>query len=200
MTTRKLLPVLLLVAAMVALTLGGCGGSIDDDNGYDPHEPGYPQYKELTITLQVTNATGLPIGGAEVLIDGVADETTTDEQLHPLGEGYPTAWQGWLANWTSDAYEVVMNYEGDQDQFEIRVHKDGWTDDSTIVKIADYEPDHIFIRDEMIMHRITDVTSTAAKAPHYAEVTGGPTPLRLQSSPKPMKIIISTDDRVKAAK
>ncbi|MGE5531181.1 MAG: hypothetical protein ACM3VW_03555 [Bacteroidota bacterium] len=186
MISRRVFPFLLL-SALVTLTLAGCGGD-DDDDYYD-----YPYTKDLTLILQVTSPGGFPIGGAQVLIDGIADPVLTDDQLHPLGEGYPDEWQGWLANWTSDAYQVVMNYEGDSDEFEIRVHKDGWVDDSTIVRIDDYEPDHIFIRDVMILTRPTDV-GAAAKKPHYAEVVGGPTPLRLKSGGHPMTIIKATDD------
>lgn len=186
------------VVALIAL--GGCGGGqIDDDNGYDPGDEDYPQYKDLTLILKVRNSAGKPLGGATVLIDEEEDGTLTDLQFHPLGDGYPTAWLGWLCNWTSDDYQVVMNYYGDQDSFEIRVHKDGWTDDSTIVRVDDDEPEHIFIRDTMILYRVTDGAS-AKRAPHYADVTGGPAPLKLQRAGKPMKVITGTDDRVNGEK
>lgn len=189
------LTVILLILAVTVLLAGcGGGGEIDDDNGYDPDDPYYPQYKDLTLILRVQQPGGWPIGGATVIIDGEADTQRTDAELHPLGSGYPYAWLGWKCNWVSDDYQVVMNYEGDQDAFEIRVHKDGYVDDSTIVRIYDEEPSHIFIRDKMILYPITSGRE-AKRAPHYAEVAGGDAPLKLQQGGKPLKLIKSTDDR-----
>jgi hypothetical protein len=190
MLARPIFPILLLGMALTALTLAGCGGGNDD------HFTAYPRTKDLTLVLRVVSPGGFPIGGAQVLIDGVPDPVLTDPQLHPLGSGFPDAWQGYLANWTSDAYQVVMNFEGDSDEFEIRVHKPGWTDVATIVRIDDFEPQHIFIRDEMIMTRITTAGAATTKKPHYAEVIGGPTPLKLKANGVPMKIIKATDDRL----
>lgn len=194
MITRRMFPLLLLGAVSVAITLAGCGG--DDDDYYNE----YPRTKDLTLILRVVSPGGFPIGGAEVLIDGEVDPVLTDAQLHPLGSGYPDAWQGYLANWVSDDYQVVMNFAGDSDEFEIRVRKPGWTQDSTIVRIDDFEPQHIFIRDEMVMSRVAAAGAAAPKQPHYAEVTGGPKPLRLQAGRKPLKIIKATDDRLTGRK
>jgi hypothetical protein len=187
---------MLVSVGLAALLLGGCGGTIDDDHGYDSGQSGYPQYKALTLILRVQTPAGNPLGGVTVLVDGEADSTLTDSVFHPLGSGYPDAWQGWLANWTSDAYQVVMNYRGDSDQFEIRVQKPGWTDDSTIVQVSDDEPDDIFIRDVMTMHRLTSASVQAAGAPHYAEVLSVPKGVKLQSSHGPLKTIRSSDDRL----
>jgi len=173
---------------LAALLLGGCGGGSD-------YYQSYPMYKDLTLILRVQTPGGFPVGGATVLIDGEPDATLTDLQLHPLGDGYPDAWIGWLCNWTSDEYQSVVNFAGDTDSFEMRVHKDGWTEDSTIVNIYDYEPQHIFIRETMVMQRLAD-GAPLKRAPHYAEVTGGPAPLTLQRSGKPLKIIAGTDDSV----
>jgi hypothetical protein len=186
----------LLAVVIAVIALGGCsGGQIDDDNGYDPGDENYPQYKDLTLILRIQTSAGKPLGGATVLIDEEEDSTSSDSKFHPLGDGYPTAWLGWLCNWTSDDYQVVMNYYGDRDSFEIRVHKDGWTDDSTIVRVDDSEPDQIFIRDTMVLHRLTD-TASLKRVPHYAEVTAGPHSVKRQHSGKPRTIISGTDDRV----
>lgn len=181
---RRLLSLLLLVVPI--LLVAGCGG--DDHYYYDD----YPYSKDLTLVLRVQSPGGSPIGGASVLIDGEADEVKTDAEFHPLGSGYPDAWQGWLANWTSDAYEVVMNYSGDEDEFEIRVHKDGWIDDTTIVAVSDSEPNHIFVRDTMVLRRPAD--TSAARGRHYAEVVGAPAGLKLSATPALRKVIAASDD------
>lgn len=173
-----------------AVLLGGCGGDLFD-GGYDPD---YPRYKELTLILRVQNGQGEPLGGANVYVDGMEDENRTDFLFYALGAGYPEQWRGWLANWTSDAYEAVMDYPGDRDQFQIRVEKDGYTHDTTLVKISDDEPRHIFIRDIMTLYRITDVSAQTARAPHEAQVLPAPTGLKLKTPQTPLKLIGSTAD------
>ncbi|MBU0611235.1 MAG: hypothetical protein KKI08_25375 [Armatimonadetes bacterium] len=181
------------VVLAVGLLLGGCGGIIDDDNGLDLGDPRYPQYKDLTIILQVRDLDGWPVGGATVTVDGTDDLVTTDDQFHPLGDGYPLEWLGWLANWVSDFYQVVMNYAGDVDEFTIEVTKDGWTTDRSVVQIFDYEPEHIFIRDRMVIAPVGLATTSAVSAPHPALVVGGAAPVSSQST-RPRIIIQSTDD------
>jgi hypothetical protein len=149
-TPWRVIVILSLGATMVLLN--GCGGSdIDDDDGYDPGDPAYPQYKDLTLILRVVDPDGDPISGASVWVDDFKDDKTTDAQLHPLGEGYPRQWRGWLANWTSDDYRVVINYRGDTDEFLIEAGKTGYWADSTRVVISDYEPDEIFVRDVLVL-------------------------------------------------
>ena len=146
----RVVAILLLGAAMVLLN--GCGGSdIDDDDGYDSGDPAYPQYKDLTLILRVVDPDGDPISGASVWVDDSEDDRKTDAQLHPLGEGYPRQWRGWLANWTSDDYRLVINYRGDTDEFLIEAGKTGYWSDSTRVVISDYEPDEIFVRDVLVL-------------------------------------------------
>ena len=195
MKSHALIAGVLTGLALAALLLGGCGGGDDHRHDYS----NYPMYKDLTLILRVKTPSGNPVGGATVLIDGEANATLTDLQFHPLGSGYPDAWIGWLCNWTSDEYQSVVNFAGDQDSFEIRVHKNGWTEDSTLVNIYDYEPAHIFIRETMVLHRLTD-SASLKHAPHYAEVTGGPNNLKLQRNGKPVKVITGTDDRVNGGK
>ena len=146
----RVVAILLLGAAMVLLN--GCGGSdIDDDDGYDSGDPAYPQYKDLTLILRVVDPDGDPISGASVWVDDSEDDRKTDAQLHPLGEGYPRQWRGWLANWTSDDYRLVINYRGDTDEFLLEAGKTGYWSDSTRVVISDYEPDEIFVRDVLVL-------------------------------------------------
>ncbi|MFO7946589.1 MAG: hypothetical protein R6V19_07235 [Armatimonadota bacterium] len=154
---------LIVVLLALGLTLiTGCGGSdIDDDDGYSSGEYGYPQYKNLTIILRVVDPEGVPIGGASVWVDEHEDDETTDRRLHPLGDGYPRSWRGWLANWTSDDYRVVMNYSGDQDTFTIAAGKHGYWSDETRVAIGDWEPDEIFVRDELVLVPKTGVVYQA---------------------------------------
>lgn len=144
-----------LMAILLALALtfvAGCGGSdIDDDDGYDSGEYNYPQYKNLTIILRVVDPDGVPVGGASVWVDEKEADRTTDKKLHPLGDGYPREWRGWLANWTNDDYRVVMNYSGDRDNFTIAAGKYGYWSDETHVSVADWEPDEIFVRDELVL-------------------------------------------------
>lgn len=181
-----------LVAAMLLLTvfaLGGCGGGYIDDDYY--HEDDYPRYTDLTLILRVQTPNGNPLGGATVWIDGDRDDHRTDSEFHPLADGYPRDWWGWLANWVSDEYSVVMSYPGDADEFEMRVSKPGFTADRSTVVVEDWEPDHIFIRDVMTLRRETDTTAPAASEPHRAEVIPGP---RLAPRVGPGKLIRSSED------
>jgi len=141
----------LLLALTVAALVGCSGSDIDDDDGYDPGYRNYPQYKNLTIVLRVVDPQGNPIGGASVWVADHEDDTTTDRRLHPLAEGYPRKWQGWLANWASDDYRVVINYPGDRDEFTIEAGRAGYWSAQTRVSIADYEPDEIFVRDVLVL-------------------------------------------------
>ena len=144
--------VLILLLGATMVLLNGCGGSdIDDDDGYDPGDPEFPQYKDLTLILRVVDPDGDPVGGASVWVDGSEDDRKTDAQLHPLSDGYPRQWRGWLANWTSDDYRLVINYRGDRDTFIIEAGKRGYWSDSTRVVISDYEPDEIFVRDVLVL-------------------------------------------------
>ncbi len=164
--------VILLRGAAIAL-LNGCGGSdIDDDDGYDPGDPAYPQYKDLTLILRVVDPDGDPISGASVWVDDSEDDRKTDAQLHPLGEGYPRQWRGWLANWTSDDYRLVINYRGDTDEFLIEAGKTGYWSDSTRVVISDYEPDEIFVRDVLVLRPKSGRLSSAQTEdePRQAEI------------------------------
>lgn len=185
MTTTLRLFVLALAVTGVALFAGGCGG------GTDYYHSDYPQSKYLTLIMRVQNPAGDPVGGATIIVDGENDPQLTDPQFHPLGSGYPDEWQGWLANWVSDQYSVVMNFEGDSDQFEIRAHKDGWLDDYTTVLVDDSEPSDIFIRDTLTLRH---VAPAAAVAPHFAEVVPAPAGMQIKSHRQPIKIIRSSDD------
>ena len=127
--------------ALATVMLAGCsGGTIDDDDGYDPGLIDFPQYRNLTIILRVIDQDGDPVGGASVWVDGQEAIETTENELRPLGSGYPREWQGWLANWVSDGYRVVINYPNDSDEFDIWVGKTGYWADETSVVISDWEP------------------------------------------------------------
>lgn len=184
---------LLPMSLLAVLGLVGCGGTIDDDNGYDGHHPGYPRYIDLVLILRVQNASGYPVGDASVYVDDDLASNETDDVYHPLGEGYPVAWVGWLANWVNEDYQVVMNDYGDEDQFEIRVTKSGWTEDRSLVTIHDYEPDQVFIRDTMTLHRLSTASTRSAAPPHLAEVVSGKGIVRTPSG-GPKVIIRSSED------
>jgi hypothetical protein len=176
----RVMLILLMFAILGVLLVGGCGGS---------DSKSYPQYKDLTLVLAVQTKAGLPIGDATVLVDGTADPVLTDVQFHPLGAGYPDAWADWLANWTSDAYQAVIHNPGDQANFEIRVQKAGWTDDTTLVTVNDSEPDHIFIRDIMVMDPVKGLQAQAVRPPHRAEVLPAPPGMKFKAPTLPRKII-----------
>jgi hypothetical protein len=160
--------------ALATMMLAGCsGGTIDDDDGYDPGLIDFPQYRNLTIILRIVDQDGNPVGGASVWVDGEEAQEMSDNLLHPLGAGYPRDWQGWLANWVSDDYRVVINFPGDTDEFAIEVGKQGYWADETRVTVSDWEPDEIFIRDVMVLEEQNGwLTSASADEPHNAEVIG----------------------------
>jgi len=160
--------------ALATVMLAGCsGGTIDDDDGYDPGLIDFPQYRNLTIILRVIDQDGDPVGGASVWVDGQEAIETTENELRPLGSGYPREWQGWLANWVSCGYRLVINYPNDSDEFDIRVGKTGYWADETSVVISDWEPDEIFVRDVMVLEEQDGwLTSAEATEPHKAEVIG----------------------------
>lgn len=162
-----------LLALVTAMMVGCSSGTIDDDDGYDPGLIDFPQYRNLTIILRVIDQDGDPVGGASVWVDGEEAIETSEDELRPLGTGFPREWRGWLANWVSDDYRVVINYPGDTDEFDIEVGKTGYWSDETSVVISDWEPDEIFIRDVMVLERQYGwVASASAREPHQAEVTG----------------------------
>lgn len=180
---------------LALVALAGCGGTaLDDDGGYDPGDPNYPQYRYLTIALRIVDGSGHALGGATVWVDGEANSVESDDQFHPLDNHYPYAWQGWAANWESDEYSVVINYPGDQDRFPIRVEKPGWTADTTMVTIHDWEPSDIYIRDVMVLWN-TQTQGAAARAAHSAEVVPYILPKALQpTAQRTGTLIMSTDD------
>lgn len=189
-TQHASLIVLFVLASILILSgCGGINGFIDDDGGYDPGDEYYPQYKDLVIALRVVTSGGKPIGGAEVWVDNDLDEKETLAYFFSLDNIYPPQWRGWVANWESDRYQVVINYPGDKDRFEITVTKPGWSSDTTLVSISDYEPDTIFIRDEMVLYRTGSGTSQSQSI-EMADVIAGNT----QRKPVGGIIIKATDD------
>jgi hypothetical protein len=164
-----------LVWIPILITLGGCDGTdIDDDDGYVSGHPAYPQYKNLTIALQVVDPAGRPIGDASVWVDGREDTRKTKSWLQILGQGWPRTWRNWRANWTSDRYRVVMNYPGDVDEFTIAAGKKGYWSDETRVRISDREPDEIFVRDVLVLEPRPTIYSAQApdKPDREAEIVG----------------------------
>ncbi len=161
----------LLLALLIAAIAGCSGGDIDDDDGYDPGYSNYPQHKNLTLILRVVDPDGRPVGGASVWVGDHEDDYMTTSRLRPLGDGYPRQWRGWLANWTSDEYRVVINYPGDRDEFTVEAGKRGYWSDETRVSISDYEPDEIFVRDELVLVPKAMISSAQAQAqePSQAE-------------------------------
>ena len=161
-----------LLLALLIAAIAGCGGTdIDDDDGYDPGYSNYPEHKNLTLILRVVDPDGRPVGGASVWVADHEDDYMTTSRLHPLGDGYPRQWRGWLANWTSDEYRVVINYPGDRDEFTIEAGKQGYWSDETRVSISNYEPDEIFVRDELVLVPRATIYSAqaAAQEPSQAE-------------------------------
>jgi len=76
------------------LLLVGCGG------GEDTCCPPYvPQYRDLTLVLNVSDAAGNALGEATVWVDGVAQDMKTAWEFVTLGPGYPESWSGFRANW-----------------------------------------------------------------------------------------------------
>ena len=157
-----------LLLALLIAAIAGCGGTdIDDDDGYDPGYSDYPEYRNLTLILRVVDPSGRPVGDASVWVADHEDDHTTSSRLHPLADGYPRQWRGWLANWTSDEYRVVINYPGDRDEFTVEAGKRGYWSDETRVSISDYEPDEIFVRDELVL--VPKATIHSAQAPAQEE-------------------------------
>ncbi len=177
-----------LLLALLIAAIAGCGGTdIDDDDGYDPGYYDFPQYRNLTIILRVVDPAGYPIGGASVWVADHEDDQTTSTRLHPLGDGYPRQWRGWLANWTSDDYRVVINYPGDRDEFTIEAGKRGYWSDRTRVSISDYEPDEIFVRDELVLVPRATIYSTQAPAqePSQAETVAADADFQRETGDQP---------------
>lgn len=175
-----------LAGALALVALGGCGGTdIDDDDGYDPGYPDYPRYTNLTLILRVVDPDGYPIGDASVYVDGELDDEETDWEFHPLGSGYPYDWQGWLANWTSDDYRVVLNYPGDRDEFNIEVRKNGYYSDYTTVEISDYEPDEIFVRDVLVLVPRYGIYSQNTEQAKEAEIAPAEEGFKREAGHKP---------------
>ena len=179
-----------------AFLLGGCGSGHDigADNGSDLGIPGYPAYKNLTQILQVVDPAGQPIGGATVTVDGEKDDELTVAQFYPLGDAYPSEWRGWPANWTSDQYRIQINFPGATVKYEIRVHKDGWTEASTFVSINESEPDDIYLRSQLVLYPITDYRPQAVRQPAQAEVRPADPGFVRPQGHQPTKTIIGVQE------
>ncbi len=153
------------------LFIGGCSGDgAYDDYYWGPDTSRYPQYKDLSLVLRVVDTAGRPVQGASVWVGGRLDSRRTEGRLRPLGDGYPVAWQGWLANWVSENYRAVIHRPGGRDEFQIRVTKVGYIADVTTVVIEDYEPNHIFVRDVMVLRTGSGIYSQETGEPRKAEV------------------------------
>jgi hypothetical protein len=154
---------------------GGCGSTyLDDDNGYNPGDDGYPLYVNMTLVWKVIDPDGYPIGGVTMWLDGAESMYLTDPEFTPLGNNYPYNWRGWLCNWISDEYRAVINYHGDSDSFELRATKPGWTDASTILEVNEYDYPEVFIRGTLVMYPIDGLQVQGVASQAKPEVQKAP--------------------------
>ena len=110
---------------------------------------------------------GNPVAHARVFVDGERDDWLTEEGFEPLGTDVPVAWQGWLANWVSDTYDIIEDTPGEAVHFDIAARKTGWGEGVSIVQIDAPTADEYFVRATITLYP-GGVGSDPQ--PHYAEI------------------------------
>lgn len=163
--------------ALSPILLAGCGGS---DNYYYP--PSGPQYRDLTVVLNVSDADGNALGGATVWVDGVAQDLKTSWDFVVLGTGYPESWRGFRANWIMGGYRVRLDEYTGRADVSVMVSKTGYVTQSTTFRLDEWLPREVFARDTFIMERSTSSASAepgaAVNKPQPGEVIGKDAPAK----------------------
>lgn len=103
--------------AILATLAVGCGGlSSTEQANQQPYR----------VVLMVSDLEGQPLESAAVWIDSVLMEQRTAATFTPLGQGFPSEWSGWPANYVSPVLYTRIDFEGDVDHIEVLVARNGY--------------------------------------------------------------------------
>lgn len=78
------------------------------------------------VALMVSDLEGGPLEGAAVWIDNELMEERSAPTFTPLGQGFPSEWGGWPANYLSPILYTRIDFDEDVDHIEIIVARTGY--------------------------------------------------------------------------
>ena len=160
-----------LVAAVGMLVLAGCDSAWYEDDWRDDGRDDGSYDKTVYFYLNVADASGDPLPGVTVWIDGAQQEVRTDDEYNRLGEQFPPDWRGWRYNWQGGPFWVnVRNSPGGECTFEIMVTHVGLQSQRSYVTFDRWDPREIYVRQTFVMEERTGVQSAEViTAPQPAE-------------------------------
>lgn len=165
--------VVAIVSSVVAVwAIGGCGGGGGDVEWVYGSEWDYPQYRYVTIYLRVEQPNGGPLAGAVVTINGEEVDGLTAGRWYAIGDDGPPEWRGWPHNWAVIDLPVRIDRPGQVRTLTIRARKAGWGWDSTKVRIADADPDYVFVRAVLVLGVATTEHGRRAKPEYFRPFAG----------------------------
>ena len=101
--------------AVLMLGMMGCGAFKDE----------YPYPQPYRVMLKVADMDGNPFPGAAVWIDNDLMSERTAAAFTPLGQGFPSEWQDWEANFVSPILYTSIDFGDDVDPIQLLVTKTG---------------------------------------------------------------------------
>jgi hypothetical protein len=105
------------LGAVLLLTTLGCGNIFQMQVG---------NMQPYRVALMVSDLEGTPLADAAVWIDNELMENKSTAAYSPLGDGFPTDWSGWPANYISPILNTRIESKAGVNHIEIIVGKSGY--------------------------------------------------------------------------